>query len=313
MEHYVTLFDSLFLPQGLALHTSMERHAGEYTLWVLCMDEASFDFLKTVELPNIRLLRLAELETDALRAVKLERSIAEYCWTLTPCSIRFVFEAASDAERVTYLDADIWFRKPPAVLFRELDDSGKAVLITDHGYAPEHDQSALSGQYCVQFVTFTRAGEAVRTRWEEQCLEWCYARAEDGKYGDQKYLDEWPDRYPGLVHVLSNRELTLAPWNASRYPYGHAVFWHFHSLRIMRVRSNAVRFQLAAYPLPSMVRKFVYIPYLEDMKRAISFAQRKGHCVRPQQKLGLLEWLRHFVIAMWLQLWWVQTRPAKNM
>jgi hypothetical protein len=34
MEHYVTLFDSLFLPQGLALHMSMERHAGVYTLWI---------------------------------------------------------------------------------------------------------------------------------------------------------------------------------------------------------------------------------------------------------------------------------------
>ena len=31
MEHFVTLFDSLFLPQGLALHMSMERHAGKAT------------------------------------------------------------------------------------------------------------------------------------------------------------------------------------------------------------------------------------------------------------------------------------------
>ena len=45
MEHYVTLFDSLFLPQGLALHMSMERHAGNYTLWILCIDDAVHDVL----------------------------------------------------------------------------------------------------------------------------------------------------------------------------------------------------------------------------------------------------------------------------
>ena len=43
MEHYVTLFDSLFLPQGLALHASLQQHAGEHRLWVLCVDELAHD------------------------------------------------------------------------------------------------------------------------------------------------------------------------------------------------------------------------------------------------------------------------------
>ena len=62
MEHYVTLFDSLFLPQGLALHMSMERHAGEYTLWILCVDDESFDVLGRINLPNVRLLQISSLE-----------------------------------------------------------------------------------------------------------------------------------------------------------------------------------------------------------------------------------------------------------
>jgi hypothetical protein len=165
MEHYVTLFDSLFLPQGLALHASMERHAGSYTLWVLCMDEAAYDVLTSLHLPNLKLLALSHLETPELLAVKSGRTRGEYCWTLTPFAPRFVFEAASEVERVTYLDADLWFRKNPALIFREFTASGKGVQITDHAYAPEYDSTATSGQFCVQFMTFHRQrGEAVR-KW----------------------------------------------------------------------------------------------------------------------------------------------------
>ena len=52
MEHFVTIFDSLFLPQGLALHMSMERHIKKYTLWVLCVDRQTYFvlFLKSLNL-----------------------------------------------------------------------------------------------------------------------------------------------------------------------------------------------------------------------------------------------------------------------
>ena len=84
MEHYVTLFDSFFLPQGLALHRSMERHVSPYTLWILCVDDKAHEVLSLLSLPNVRLLKLSDLETPDLLRVKPARSIAEYCWTLTP-------------------------------------------------------------------------------------------------------------------------------------------------------------------------------------------------------------------------------------
>ena len=66
MEHFVTLFDSLFLPQGLALHMSMERHVKNYTLWILCVDDEAHAVLTKLQLPNVRLLQLSKLETEDL-------------------------------------------------------------------------------------------------------------------------------------------------------------------------------------------------------------------------------------------------------
>jgi hypothetical protein len=83
MEHYVTLFDALYLPQGLTLHASLQRHAGTYTLWILCVDEQTHSILTWLRLPNVRLLRAADVETEELLAVKPARTRGEYCWTLT--------------------------------------------------------------------------------------------------------------------------------------------------------------------------------------------------------------------------------------
>lgn len=303
MEHYVTLFDSLFLPQGLALHMSMERHVREYTLWILCVDDKAHEVLTKLDLKNVRLLQLGQLETEELKRVKPTRSKGEYCWTVTPFAPRFVFEADPAVSRVTYLDADLWFRKNPAPIFREFDASGRHVLITDHAYAPEYDQSATSGQYCVQFVTFARDGEGVRKRWEEQCVEWCYARFEDGKFGDQKYLDDWQDRYPDQVHVLADKELALAPWNATRFPYGNGIFWHFHSLRILKGLGQALCVDYGPYPLPIMTRKHVYAPYLLDLRAAIDLLERSGVTTRAQMKRTFLGMAKALVRGIKDQTW----------
>ncbi|MFA6901883.1 MAG: glycosyl transferase [Gallionellaceae bacterium] len=304
MEHYVTLFDSLFLPQGLALHMSMERHVSAYTLWILCMDDEVHDALIKLELPNVRILQLSQLETPELLAIKHTRTKGEYCWTLTPFAPRFVFEADSGVSRVTYLDADMWFRKNPAPIFREFDASGKDVLITDHAYASEHDQSATSGQYCVQFVTFARdGGEVVRKWWADRCIEWCFSRYEDGKFGDQKYLDDWPTRFADSVHVLSNKELTLAPWNATRFPYGNAITWHFHSLRISFNFRKSLLVIYGTYLLPKCTRENVYQYYVYDLHAAIERITNIGVTLKPQMTLSIVGYMRIRLLMYYQRLW----------
>jgi len=294
VEHFVTLFNSLFLPQGLALHLSMERHVREYVLWILCVDDETYEVLGLLELPNVRRLKLSDLETPELLNVKSGRTIGEYCWTLTPFAPRFVFEADSSLERVTYIDADLWFRKHPKPIFNELDASGKQVLITDHAYAPEYDQSATSGQYCVQFMTFARnGGEHVRKWWEERCVEWCFARHEDGKFGDQKYLDDWPECFGNVVHILRNKELALAPWNATRFPYGGAIFYHFHSLRLI----SESKYSFGGYELPVNHKENIYKPYLNDLKFALAKLKNSNWQFTPQagatpMHLTVVRWSR---------------------
>jgi len=267
MNHYVTLFDSNFLPQGLTLYESMVRHAAPFTLWVLCMDEKAQQVLKRLAKPGIRLVPVSEFETSQLLQIKQQRTRVEYCWTLTPMTPKIVFDRDSSVERVTYLDADMLFLKNPEPIHLEFSQSGKSVLITDHAFDAENDRTWTSGKYCVQFMTFVRAkSEHVRQWWETRCLEWCFARRESGKFGDQKYLDDWPSRFPAEVHVLQQLDLLLGPWNTKRFHYSNGITWHFHGLRLVKGGRILAH---PGYTFPREVDTHIYAPYIAALQRAV--------------------------------------------
>lgn len=286
IEHYVTLFDSSFLPQGLALHRSMMRHAGEFKLWIIAMDQQTAEALRALDLSRVTVLDLAEVETPSLLSVKDGRTRGEYCWTLTPFSPSIVFDRDSTATRVTYLDADIWFVDSPRPLFDELESSGRSVLITDHSYSVDYDQALASGRFCVQFMPFTRdSGQEVLTWWQDRVIEWCFARYEDGKFGDQKYLDDWPERFGDSVHVLQNEAATQAPWNAQRFDPDLARLFHFHELRTM----TPTRVRLGHYRIPKATIAKLYRPYLDDLAAALE-TLRDIDVAPPPQKPPRGQW-----------------------
>jgi hypothetical protein len=239
-EHFVTLFDDSFLPIGLALYNSLVAQARPFHLWVVAIDDDVERHLGQLALPDLTVIPLRSMETPELLAVKPGRTRAEYCWTLTPFTTRAVFDRDSTAERATYVDADLFFLNDPRLLLDELDQSGKHVLITEHAYAPEYHRSHDSGRFCVQFLTFDRSDSALEVMrwWQERCLEWCFARYEDGKFGDQVYLDQWPTLFGDRVHIVRQVEKTLAPWNVRHFAEQNRspldpVFYHFHGLRLL--------------------------------------------------------------------------------
>lgn len=272
VEHFVTLFDSKYLLAGLALHSSLQRNAGSYHLWILCMDALVEGQLSRLALPHTTLIPLRDFETRELQQAKATRSQGEYCWTVTPFTFQAVFTREPLAERVTYIDADLFFYRSPLGLLEEFTRSGKDVLITEHAYAPEYDLAWKAGRFCVQFLTCrdTVGADKVIAWWQARCLEWCYARLEDGKYGDQKYLDWWPRLFPKEVHILAQTHETLAPWNAdmflSRSGFRLPIFFHFHSFRIID-DSRAILYN--GYRIGPEAQK-LYQEYLESLKLGLA-------------------------------------------
>jgi hypothetical protein len=301
-REYCTLFDRHYLPRGLALYESLRRHEPGCRLRVFCMDGVTKSILDRLDLPDLLPVALEELEQHdpELKAVKDERTPLEYCWTATPSVALYCLERHREIELITYLDADLYFFSSADTLFAEMGDD--AVMIVPHRYAPETAHlEATSGIYNVELVSFRQddAGLEALTWWRERCIEWCYYRVEDGKLGDQKYLDDWPERFR-RVHVLKHIGGGLAPWNVSQYRIHERngrvmvndvplVFYHFHSLKLLRAPSrliDAVRIApgrvskelpriawSSAYPLEDEQLRLILEPYLASLARAVQIVR----------------------------------------
>jgi hypothetical protein len=280
MKHYVTNLNLGFLPQGLALYKSMQRHLQSFQFWIVCMDQDCFDALQALNLPNMRLIDFSGVESDAYCRLRGERTVAEYCWTIKPLNPYIVFSLDPMVDQVTSLDADLWFLRDPDLIFQEFTSSGKSVLVTEHAYLPQYDQLSSSGVFCSQWITFVRnRSEPLRKWWQEQCFQWCFNRAEDGKFGDQKYMESWPTLFPGAVHSLSNPRLILAPWNAQDINLENGVAYHFHGLRILDNSQYAVK---SFYSISDECERKIYKPYLMDLSDGIKAMKSIGLEIKSQ-------------------------------
>jgi hypothetical protein len=114
---FCTLFNSKFLLKGLAMIFSLKEHAPESKIYVLCMDELTFDFFKKNHLEfEVIPINLTEFENNTLLELKKNRTFVEYCWTLTPCLIEYCLKKFN-LHDCTYLDADLFFFSSPKKKF----------------------------------------------------------------------------------------------------------------------------------------------------------------------------------------------------
>ncbi len=275
MLNFCTLFDSYYMSRGLTMYESLIDNCKEAHLYIFAFDDESYNFLESKKLSKATIISLQEFENEKLLGVKKDRTKGEYCWTATGSTIKYCLKHFN-ISTCTYLDADLYFYNSPDVLLQEVANG--YTLITEHRYTKKYDQSKSSGKFCVQFMTFHNNVDSIKVLddWIDDCIDWCYARAENGKFGDQKYLDYWQEKYP-KIHILKHLGGGLAPWNIQQYKvkkenntlYGvdsndekfEIIFYHFHALKLLE--NNNIN--LAPYKLETDVIGNLYIPYLKHL------------------------------------------------
>lgn len=279
---FCTLCDRHYLARALVMVRSLRRHwsGSQPTVYLLCLDPASFTFLGRNPEPGVVPLPLARLEEadPDLVIARGNRSRLEYYFTLSPCLPRFVLKEYGPGAVIS-CDADLWFVSEISSIQQQLEE--KPLFITAHGFSAVMQRPGLpTGQFNVSFQGFRNdaIGRACLDQWYRQCLEWCRHQVDETnhRYADQRYLDSWPTDFPGAVSVLEPPTYGLAPWNIARFTLtggdhgvqgdaGPVRFYHFHGVR--RLGADLASDRLWQYHVTpdEVVLRGLYSPYLAEL------------------------------------------------
>lgn len=251
---YCTLFDSNYLDKALVLYDSMCQQLGDFKLYVFAFDDRCYELLSKENLKNMMVISLKEFETPELLKVKGERTAAEYCWTCSPWVIKHVLDNYHEPI-CTYIDADMMFFSSPQEVFDDMRAKECSVIIVPHRFETEQERIKARdqvGEYCVQFNTFVNNenGMQVLNWWAQQCLNWCFYSVPGTTewYGDQKYLNAFPEKFPG-VYICNHHGVGLAPWNNKLVEY----YDHPEPDKIgIRVKATGEKFPVVIYHFESV-------------------------------------------------------------
>ncbi len=303
--HYCTLFDETYAVKGLALAASMALNVQDYRLHILALDSTTFrlvcEWIEGADLlghgwmeKHVTVTNLTDVMTDELRDTRRSRTWQEFCWTLASVWLKMNLLAVPEGERCIYLDADSYFFSDPKPVYAEIGDA--SIALVPHRIHPSRAELFIgNGTYNANFIYMRNnlTGRAFAEDWARRCIDWCFYRQEDGKFGDQGHLDELVKIHP--VFDIQSRGLNLAPWNQGQYSYWVSelvgapdwievwdrdpvgrevlrtdplVLYHFHEYM------HNIR--LTAWDLHPMVREKIYAPYIEHSEQLSQYlAERK--------------------------------------
>ncbi len=251
-EIFCTLFNYGYLIKGLSLYRSMERSIESFHLYILAMDETTNRTLNSLDLKHVTVLYYQDVMDDELKASLSGRIGPSFFWTFTPIIIEYVLTKMQE-RWCTYIDADCYFLGEPGRILDEIKEHDYSVGIVEHRYRKDESYDkwiGLNGRYNVAFNVFRNEENSLHIlrEWKEQCIECCTDTPTGESFGDQLYLNEWPDKYAGVC-VINHIGIDVAPWNVSNYTvrrvngsfmvsedgktYKELIMYHFHALGLI--------------------------------------------------------------------------------
>lgn len=268
--NFCTIFDYAYFAKGLALYHSLSKVC-DFHLYIFSPDDKCISAIQQENFPNVTVIPFKEVETKELLEIKDTRTIGEYYWTIKASCIKHLFRTRK-LNFVTYIDADSFFYSSPKPFFEELGN--KSVLIVPHNFSPQYIKEIKNGIFNAGFISFRNdeLGLISLDWWNQKCIEWCFSKKEDGKFGDQMYLNELA-KFEG-VHSLEHRG-ALANWNVQQYRLKknnesiigetesknkfEVIFYHFHYLKFLTTQEV----ELGRKYLSKEVLSLFYKPYIE--------------------------------------------------
>lgn len=283
MQTLVIGIDANYLPKAVVFYESLLKYYKNFVLHVFCFDDVTYESLKVLRYKKVILHKKSDFESKKLLELrKSKKKTYEYYWAVNAYITKYVLDNYQP-ESVTFTDCDCMFFDSPKKIFDEVKGADILIQPNNFSFLSVNDFIPV-GYYCSSFELFrsNENGVKVLNWWNKACMKWCSASFEDGKFGDQKYLDDWRERFK-KVREVTNPGANVAPWNVQKYDLikkdgkiflngvWPLVHYHFHSFRMNFDDYNYIITgdRENYYKLSKRVVDAVYKPYISAMKSAI--------------------------------------------
>lgn len=211
---YCTVVAQNYLPQALALHSSIRTYAPETDLFILVVDGDRSE-LET-EHAKLRVVGLDFLALERKEAMNLAAiyDVVEFSTAIKPL---FFLELLNAYDRVVYLDPDTFLVAPLSELESVVDEHG--TVLTPHFLEPIEPGSAVIsevhsltvGVHNLGFGAFNQTSRPFLTWWWSHLRRECLIYPLLSIFVDQK----WTDIGAVLFNAYSWRHAgyNVGPWN----------------------------------------------------------------------------------------------------
>jgi len=219
--------------------------------------------------------------------LKTTRSLLEYVWTLPSLLLGYLTKENLDYSHFVYLDADIFFYSSWSEIWSKIPID--SISIVEHRFSKRLEPLfPNSGRFNVSWIGIpnNELGKECANTWGNQCLELCPDEPviRNGKvvYGDQKYLDDWPEMYGNDLFVITSKGFGLAPWNYENYKISKGIpiavdeekliFFHFssHQYGFLAASKMGKLYRIGHFP------KVIYQVYEENLSKSTSALKMNG-------------------------------------
>jgi hypothetical protein len=242
--------------------------------------------------------------------------------TVKPSLCLYVLETEPQLGDITFLDADLMLSADFALLASEMDQY--SIMVVPQRFPAEHQWiEDMTGVYNAGTVGFRRDrfGLSALRWWRDRCLEWCFSQPDEGRWTDQRYLNDWSQRFDG-VRIIEHPGAGLAPWNANRYNLSVTddgtlvsgqplIFYHYqglvlyrHLTVLRRLGLFAKSYRLLDGPNPwvwnasnvnavsDSEAQLLWNPYLRRLRAAVEELRRFDPSVAMTSASGLADYFR---------------------
>lgn len=183
---------------------------------ILALDSGVFRLKKHFENLNVKKFEEFLANNPEISKSIKGRSLVEKVFSVGPSFLLSHADGVAENGWLVYADSDLVFFRSLQEYLAQLP-SCNVVIAPHRHYFWNKKRLAKYGEFNVGLVAFKNNEEGLRALrfWADSCLDWCFDRAEHGKYADQKYLEDFA-RVASGVYAESSFGANLAPWNSDR-------------------------------------------------------------------------------------------------